>query len=766
MKAGLPLVLALMACGDSEGVDALDRRLSDLEAAQAEVVALREELAQLRAHERVLAEEVVGAAVLDDQGGFEGQLAASRVDELAALTGRVGATEEAVVSITSTVTAQGEAVVSLTSTVTAQGQAVGDLQTGLAALDTQVDELEAHERALAAEVVSELPVERVVADFEGQLSDSRLDRIVTDPGLPDLSAYALISYVDERDAAVRTWVDEQGFATTTQVSAGDAAERIWVNEQGYATTMQVSAGDAAERTWVVGQGYLTDAALGPYALTSYVDSEVSAGDAAERAWVVSQGYLTDAALTPYAMDADVLLLTSRVGEIEADYLQSFDLEGLATEDWVTAGFPEQAEFETVIADHASRVEALEDGAEALNAVLPVGGEPLLGRIVGDRTFTVHGPGSDFEDLNQALASLAGLRIDPGAVVTLAIQDGTWTYPDRVLVDHPDGERIHIVGMPSVVGTSPVGEPPGVMGSVVLSFFDSDGIVVERGERLGMLDQVVLDGGRDRGATAGTGLSVRDGGFVGLGGKVSATNWPAVGLRAERNGVMVVAACDVILAEGNGDSGVLAELGGVILITSANFDLHRCQILRNHNGVVALDGGVVRASETTSSENTSAGYLALFGGVADVPLSRSDLQTYGFEAQYGGVVDANDSYSGDSHTGVSSRMGGVVHADGLQVFSSTVGMHASRGGLIAAMNSRIWHASFSGFEADLLSIIEGTGANVEDTSRAENHEASDAARASDAGVIVVEGWTARNNPGGDTVDEVLGTWNSLLGLVVP
>jgi hypothetical protein len=64
----------------------------------------------------------------------------------------------------------------------------------------------------------------------------------------------------------------------------------------------------------------------------------------------------------------------------------------------------------------------------------------------DVTFTVHGTGANFPDLNQALWYLSKYVITQHGHVTLLIQTGKWSYGNAIInLTHPNGDRILITG---------------------------------------------------------------------------------------------------------------------------------------------------------------------------------------------------------------------------------------------------------------------------------------------------------------------------------
>jgi hypothetical protein len=63
----------------------------------------------------------------------------------------------------------------------------------------------------------------------------------------------------------------------------------------------------------------------------------------------------------------------------------------------------------------------------------------------DVTFTVHGSGANFPDLNEALWYLSKYVITHHGHVTLAVAAGQWSYNTEIRLDHPNADRILITG---------------------------------------------------------------------------------------------------------------------------------------------------------------------------------------------------------------------------------------------------------------------------------------------------------------------------------
>ncbi|HEY2243449.1 MAG TPA: hypothetical protein VGH47_04395 [Xanthobacteraceae bacterium] len=76
------------------------------------------------------------------------------------------------------------------------------------------------------------------------------------------------------------------------------------------------------------------------------------------------------------------------------------------------------------------------------------------------TFKVHGPGADFSDLNAAMVYLSKYKITSTGHVTLQMAGATsglaqvFTYSQPILFDHPNNDRISLLGAPMLGALTP------------------------------------------------------------------------------------------------------------------------------------------------------------------------------------------------------------------------------------------------------------------------------------------------------------------------
>ena len=99
-------------------------------------------------------------------------------------------------------------------------------------------------------------------------------------------------------------------------------------------------------------------------------------------------------------------------------------------------------------------------------------------IINDVTLSVP---SDYADIGEALLFLDDKRIANDVTVTIQVADGTYNNYPTIVLNHPYGSRIEIIGNTS----SP--------GSVVLNFIGKHGIDADNGYSIGKIDGLTLVG---------------------------------------------------------------------------------------------------------------------------------------------------------------------------------------------------------------------------------------------------------------------------------
>lgn len=334
------------------------------------------------------------------------------------------------------------------------------------------------------------------------------------------------------------------------------------------------------------------------------------------------------------------------------------------------------------------------------------------------SFTVHGGGANFPDLNAAMEYLSKFTISPNGSVSLNVAIGQYSYGSTsVQLQHPNASRISINGSgigfisPSASTFAVTGNSSGSRTAdratqltalracypTELQFTGSAGIVVVTP---GITINSLLITGNRAGATTSALLSVLA--FANL-GNISAANGGGYGVLVANGASAVSVGC----LSGNGciTAGVAAVDNGSILYgTSANL----MGASNDSYGIYGLNGGAIR---------TNGGALALANGngVHGVNMSLKSTFQAPAASQFNtngsaGIIVSNSSnaaaanctFSGNSAYGVLAQEGSIA-----QVGSSTFNTNTTFA-TIAQIGSTIDAASATGVSGSSSPAINTVG----------------------------------------------------------
>ena len=105
--------------------------------------------------------------------------------------------------------------------------------------------------------------------------------------------------------------------------------------------------------------------------------------------------------------------------------------------------------------------------------------------------------TDYATIQDALECLGDKSIHTQTVVTIKIADGTYNNYDPIVIDHPSGKQIEIIGNTSSHS------------SVTINFKNGNGIDVSEGSAIGKIDGLTLVGG----GSGGVGINATYKSFV-------------------------------------------------------------------------------------------------------------------------------------------------------------------------------------------------------------------------------------------------------------
>lgn len=552
---------------------------------------------------------------------------------------------------------------------------------------------------------------------------TRIEGVESSTSGLDLRTSALEAVDTTTLAEVQTWVGEQGFATQGWVLGQGYTTEGWVTGQGYLTP--------ASLTPLAGQIGEVETRLGVLAeQVSALEGADGVTQTELEAWATAQGYATESWVEgrSYLTSGSLTGLTGRIDTLEATVsgLQGADgitqgemeawvgAQGYATEGWVTgrgyltsegADWITQEEMEGWVTSQgyaeataalASRMDELESnwsGIEGRVSVLEAFDATILADVqtwVDEQSFATTtyvsdidarlsnfeynsidsikyinidttisvgtGEGQTFRTVSEALSSLDGWIISSNAIVTIAIESGEYYFTDPVVVNHPYGDRIHIIGDDKE--------------SVILSFYDTDGIRVENGTSLGYLGGLTIEGSNYTG-THGIAVS---------------------GVSSITLGPVSVKAFDIgILVENNS----FAEVEGDESITVIDSGWVGIQVSGSSSAYLGPFGvyksGYIGAYATQNSYLSGPDARA-HSSLSEMPeyLGTDTSRTtpwYGFESDRGSSVDVDRAKSsGHSRAGFASVGGGVMYAKSASSVSDKVGFLADGDGYMFAFES--------------------------------------------------------------------------------
>ena len=303
-------------------------------------------------------------------------------------------------------------------------------------------------------------------------------------------------------------------------------------------------------------------------------------------------------------------------------------------------------------------------------------EAAVKMITTDTVYSISADGSgDFTDLNHAFEELQSYSIPSDVTVTIQLGEGTHVYGSRLDLKHRDGDQIQIVGN--------VDKPE----SVILDFVGHDGILIEDGYGLGLLQGVSIssDGSDDL-----DGITVKYGGRLrvsdiivsGFGDNRSASS--GAGLKVHTNGVLVQ----------DGDS-VVAD--------------------NNHDGFRAYHGGVMVLSKGAVASNNDIGFSASYGGVMSVRNTDAyDSGSVGFYSAQGSYLDANGAASARAYRSFYMSSGGVMNANDSSASNGTYGYVSQKGGFLFGQESTCETMSESCYYAEegaVMSVVDSSSSDA-------------------------------------------------------
>jgi 3D (Asp-Asp-Asp) domain-containing protein len=269
----------------------------------------------------------------------------------------------------------------------------------------------------------------------------------------------------------------------------------------------------------------------------------------------------------------------------------------------------------------------------------------------------------YPTIADAMLSVKNKRIPVGATCTIKVGNGSYVLPSTLLLNHPDGDRLRIVGNETDETQCVLTLPSGVQPTF-------DMVVVSNGHRLGYFNGFYIN--IDVKATNYTGLLAVNGAFINCGTKVRVNNFyygiaARVGSEIICNNAKVYNSGDVgiwayinstvqcnnaisngaVDAANNLGFGIQAEFGSSIECTAASAS--GCRIA----GIAALSNSLVRAHNANASSNLGSGFYASADGHIENHNATANSNT-----RYGEERVLNGTIAGSTVTLSSNALGSI------------------------------------------------------------------------------------------------------------
>ncbi len=314
------------------------------------------------------------------------------------------------------------------------------------------------------------------------------------------------------------------------------------------------------------------------------------------------------------------------------------------------------------------------------------------------TKTVYGAGADFPNLTAAYAWLSQKIINTTAIVTFQLAAGKYTINSRVLLTHPNGNRIFIQGAPltanlptlnilQVTGNTSVQQANDTAFNLNTRLrpcfatelaFTSGGGVDLLGD-LGILQDILFTGDQTVtvGADISDGISV-NGGSISI-RRIATVGFNFIGLRINNNSTAGI--YDSFYSFGNGFAG-MSIIGGSTI------------------SIVSKIGCISNGNLFTASQGTAGMFLAYGSVFFNLPFNPATINPTMFSGNNGSGVQVSSScaFAGGPNSLTSS-------------FNSVAGIACISSSTVSAVNAVLNNNTLYAVSASSVATVSVNGAST-------------------------------------------------------
>lgn len=256
--------------------------------------------------------------------------------------------------------------------------------------------------------------------------------------------------------------------------------------------------------------------------------------------------------------------------------------------------------------------------------------------------------AQFADINAALASLDGKRIASPAIVTIQVANGNYNYNAAIVINHPDGDRIRILGNTATPS------------NVVLTFTtNTNGLQLTGGQRLLSFNGFKLVNSLATN-TAGA-VIVQNGSYANVGPALEMSGF-VFGVFAAYDSSVVAANTQVLGC--NGSNGAIAyEAYGNSTIQAQNSSASGCVY-----GYFAENSSDINASGAQATNMSQFGFLTEFSGSMNVVGAHaSSCGNWCYYSVWGSTMFAQSTTATSCTNGAYlAQYGSVLHAQAVAI----------------------------------------------------------------------------------------------------
>jgi hypothetical protein len=240
-------------------------------------------------------------------------------------------------------------------------------------------------------------------------------------------------------------------------------------------------------------------------------------------------------------------------------------------------------------------------------------------------------------IQDALEELNDKKIAHGVVVTIKLIQNPPGIYDTIVVDHPDGDKIHIIGDCNGNSCNLQFKP------------DANGLQVSDGNKLGLIDGLYFIGTSYNQKSKFYGIYANNGGIIKTGGNMAVQNFYN-GVFADNHSYILV---NKIKSTNNAYDGILASNGstitannavtndnkycGVHAKNSSNIYGNNIQSKNNSMGVFAKYASSITIPDSLVAGNLDGGIFAAFNAIISASYSDAKKNSISYKATFNAGV---------------------------------------------------------------------------------------------------------------------------------